>query len=211
MAFDLSKLKGLFVESTGELTSAPETTTTNNSSTPPVTSPSVPSSEIDQQIVESLLKSIEQNNLPGEDYLEFMEALVAMKNIPLDEAMKVQTVMATLSIKGLTVQKIRESAEYYKKVLSNELDQFLTELNNQIEKTVKSKEKIIEAEKLAIQQKSEQIAALTKQINDAQLEIQKNEEALKLANNKIMQTEATFQKAYHFVVNQIDSNISKIK
>jgi hypothetical protein len=211
MAFDLSKLKGLFVETSNEPSTPGQPSTPVNSAATVVTSGASDTSEPDQKIVDSLLKAIEQNNLPGEDYLEFMDALAAMKNIPLDDTMKVQTVMATLSTKGLTVAKIRESADYYKKVLSNELNQFLTELNNQIEKTVKSKEKIIEAEKLAIQQKSEQIASLTKQINEAQAEIQKTEEALKAANTKIMQTEVNFQKAYHFVVNQIDTNLSKLK
>lgn len=212
MAFDLKKLKGLFVETTPEPEkNSPAPNNINPVIPTPVTSEAPVSSELDPQIVESLLKAIEQNNLPGEDYLEFMDALVAMKNIPLDDSLKVQTVMATLSTKGLTEVKIRESADYYKKVLENELTQFLGELNNQIEKTVKSKEKAIDAEKQAIQQKSEQIAALTKEINEATTEIQKMQEALKAANDKIMLTEANFQKAYHFVVNQIDTNIRKLK
>jgi hypothetical protein len=211
MAIDLKKLKGLFVESASQPATKSEPSSTPNQTAQSVTSETIVSSELDQQIVESLLKAIEQNNLPGEDYLEFMEALTAMKNIPLDDTMKVQTVMATLSIKGLNAQKIRESADYYKKILANEQVQFLDELNKQIEKTVKSKEKAIEAEKLSIKQKSEQIAALTKEINDGQQVIQSTEEALKAANAKIMQTEANFQKAYHFVVNQIDTNISKLK
>jgi hypothetical protein len=66
MSFDLKKLKGLFVESTNEpATAAPTVQASQTTETKPssVTSNTPVSSELDQQIVESLLKAIEQNNL----------------------------------------------------------------------------------------------------------------------------------------------------
>jgi hypothetical protein len=216
MAFDFKKLKDLFIE-------------TNGVSNPQPTEPVIPQaqiksepvivpeasaaskSELDAKIVDSLLSAMEQKNLPGEDYLEFMQALKAMQNIPLDDAMKVQTVMATLSIKGLTVTKIKESAGYYKKVLKDEENEFNTELNNQIEKTVKSKEKSIDALKETIKLKSEQIANLTKEINEAQQNINTTANQIKAAEIKIKATQENFSKAYNFVINQIDETINKIK
>ena len=62
--------------------------------------------EVNKQIFNSLTKAIADANLPGEDYLEFVSALQAMKGIDLQESVKMQTVLATLSTKGLTIQKI---------------------------------------------------------------------------------------------------------
>jgi hypothetical protein len=211
MAFDVKKIKSLFVETSTDngskavkKDSVDESKISNKSAT-------VEPDKLDTKIVDSLLKAIVDKNLPGEDYLEFLEALNAMKNIPLEDNMKVQTVMATLSTKGLTVAKIKESAEYYKKVLANEQSQFTAELNNQVEKTIKTKEKDIESLKVSIKQKTEQIAALTKDINDAQQKISTTEVLIKAAESKIKMTQENFDRAYNFVLNQIDLNLSKLK
>lgn len=212
MAFDLNKLKSLFVETSSE--SQPKTNTEPSSNPPsatvvPEASPAVDT--LDSKIVESLLKAISDHNLSGEDYLEFMDALNAMKNIPLDDSMKVKTVMATLSTKGLTIAKINESADYYKKILASEKEQFTEELNNQIEISIKSKQKAIDALKESIMQKSKQIAALTEEINKTQSEITQTESQIKLAEGKIENAQLNFNNAYNFVVEQINQNISKIK
>jgi len=52
--------------------------------------------EINEQILDSLTKALMNANLPGEDYLEFMQAYRAMKDIPLEENIKV-VVFATFA------------------------------------------------------------------------------------------------------------------
>ncbi len=209
MSFDLNKLKNLFVE----------TTTDSNSptNTPiPVSEPvkveviASKSTELDNKILESLLKTIADNNLPGEDYLEFMEALKAMQNIPLNDEMKIQTVMATLSTKGLTAAKVKESAAYYKDILAKEQNEFKTELNNQVELGIKSKEKSIATLKESIKAKTDQITALTREITEAQKSISSTEELIKVTELKIKSAQENFDKAFQFVVNQINVNISKL-
>ena len=211
MGFDFNKIKNLFVE-TSTTTDATENehkpiTEAAKTDSPVSASPD----KLDQTILESLLKAMTDHNLPGEDYLEFIDALKAMQNIPLDDAMKIQTVMAALSTKGLTVSKIRESADYYKKTLANEQNQFLAELNSQIEKGIKTKQKTIESFKESIKLKSEQIAALTKEINEIQQNISSTEVLIKASETKIKAAQDNFNKVYNFVVNQINENVSKLK
>ncbi|MBK8805776.1 MAG: hypothetical protein IPO21_03625 [Bacteroidales bacterium] len=219
MAFDFNKIKNLFVETSDEtksqtteqlevkkdVNSAPQPEKTNS------TSSITHNAEIDTVVLDSLLKSIQEHNMPGEDYLEFMEALNAMQNIQLPEDMKIQTVMATLSTKGLNAQKIKESADYYLSVLSNEQKQFSTEFKAQLDKSVSSKQNEILSLQEAIKVKSEQIAKLTQEINETQNKIGSFEQNIKTAEEKLRKTEGNFNKTYEFVVNQIMQNVAKIK
>jgi hypothetical protein len=222
MAFDFNKIKSLFVQ--GEETST-EQKTKNESEEKKTetinvgnkTQPSKPnlsysgSGMIDQKFLDMFLKSIQEKNLPGEDYLEFLDALQAMKNIPLDERIKIQTVMATLSTKGLTVQKINESADYYKKVLDNEKKVFYDELNNQVKDQITSRQKEIEAADELIKVKSEQIAKLTKEITENQQNILNIKSQINESDLKLKNTENSFNATLNFVINQIDENLRKIE
>ena len=212
MAIDFNKIKNLFVETAAEAkTPAPDKASQSNKIQPVQSySDSDSAATYDQTIFDSLIKAIEDHNLPGEDYLEFLSALQAMKNIQLDEKMKIQTVLATLSTKGLTPQKIKESAEYYKKVLAEEQKQFYVELGDQTTKQVKLKEKEITVLQETNKQKSDQIAALTKDINENQLKISSIQNILKDAEAKIKQAEANFNKTFNYLIAQIDSNLTKI-
>lgn len=210
MGLDLKKIKSLFVESEpkkGTEDLEPKNKESVNSSITSTNKNDKP----DQTIIGALYKTLDEHNLPGEDYLEFIQALNAMKNLALDDSIKVQTVTATLSTKGLTVDKIKESADYYKKILENEKEQFVSELNSQIDKTIKSKEKIIETLKESIKIKSDQIANLTKEISDAEQNINLNNNLIKAAELKIQTAQDNFNSAYNAVIEQINDNLSKIK
>ena len=94
MGLDFTKIKDLFVESSGDdkgsdkkenKTPVKETKDTKkqppsvNKPTVKITAPG----QVDQKIFDSLIKVLEEKNLPGEDYMEFMDAYQAMKNIQL--------------------------------------------------------------------------------------------------------------------------------
>jgi len=131
MALSLNKIKGLFIvpedeeiidkksqekkkenKTPGKKTKTSVTNLSGKNLTTTTSTQKISSGkgEFNKQIFESLTKAIADANLPGEDYLEFISALKAMETIKLDEKVKMQTVLATLSTKGLTVQKITESA-----------------------------------------------------------------------------------------------------
>lgn len=210
MAFDLKKITSLFVETSEQAPVQQEPETPQPVTSQPSQTAAVPSGAFDQSVFDALMKAIEEHNLPGEDYLEFLSALRAMQNIPLDEKLKIQTVLATLSTKGLTVQKIKESADYYKKVLLEEQKQFLVELNKQIQDQVKSKEKAIQDLQTLNKQKTDQITKLTQEINDNQQKIVAVQSQLQEADSKIKLAENNFSKTLEVILGQINSNLSKI-
>lgn len=238
MAFNFSKIKGLFVvedETTEkneqseetqkkvEVKKQPDTkqaqfsqnqtvqTTKVVDNSAQTSNTSLPDGGFNQQIFESLVKAIQNANLPGEDYFEYAESLKAMKDIPLDEKIKIQTVLATLSTKGLTVQTVFDSADYYIKVLDNEKNKFYDAMKAQTNNLVVKKQKDIETLDKEIKAKSDQIALLTQEITKNQQEIEKIRNEMAQADNKIKSTEGSFVFTFEFVVNQIRENISKLK
>jgi chromosome segregation ATPase len=224
MGLDFKKIKKLFVveSETGktqdnikkEVVSAskekdsPKETTTNN--LPSNIQQSVSGGVLDQKIFDSLIKVLEKNNMPGEDYMEFIEALQNMQNIPLEETVKMQTVLATLSTKGLNKQKILESADFYIKVLEDEKKKFNEALKQETVKQVESKQKEIKSLEEQNKSKSEQIAQLTAEINQNQQQITKTKSLTEEASLKIKSTENNFIYTFEAVVSQIRTNVSKI-
>jgi len=228
MALNFNKIKGLFIVPEDEMegyekkqepkkeevkkTITEKTSSFNIKNQKTETPPSPPSKgEVNEQIFSSLTKAISDANLPGEDYLEFVSALQAMKSIELAESVKMQTVLATLSIKGLTVQKIVESADYYMKVLENEKDKFKQAMIQQTQGKVDEKQKQIKSLEEANLLKADQIKKLTDEINYNAEQIEKIKKDITDADHKIKTTENNFYVTYDYVANQIINNVEKIK
>jgi hypothetical protein len=226
MAFDFKKIKGLFIREVDD----PEASKKKEEKAPdpksdkdilellknkdkaPVADggPVVVQGQADGKILDSLIKALEDNNLPGEDYMEYAEALQSMEKIPLEESVKIQTVLATLSTRGLTKEKIVESGTYYISVLEKEKQKFGKAMEKQMKEGVMTKQQEIDALEELNKTKSQQIAALTQEIKDNQAEVEKIK--AKIAENevKIKGTEANFLTTYNFVVQQLQANIDKI-
>jgi len=227
MALNFNKIKGLFVVPEDEIEGGEKKqevkkeekvvipvekspiVSTQNISTE--STPAPPKGEFNEQIFHSLTKAISDANLPGEDYLEFIGALQAMQKIDLAESVKMQTVLATLSIKGLTVQKIIESADYYLKVLENEKDKFKQAMAQQTTGKVDEKQKQIKSLEESNLKKAEQIKILTDEINFNTEQIELIKKDITDADHKIKATETNFHMTYDYVANQIINNVEKIK
>jgi len=212
---DFKKIKGIFVESTDEpqkQTSQPATPSDAKANVEQAEKRvEKPSAKIDSKILDSLVKAIEANNLPGEDYFEFTEALRAMKDLPLDETLKIQTVMATLSTKGLTKLKVIDSASYYIKILENEKAKFYEAFKQEVDKQINKKNEEVLKLEAENKSKAEQIANLTKEIEANKDKIAKVRSGITTSNEKFTQTEDNFKATYSYMVDQITSNVTKIK
>lgn len=231
MALNLDKIKNLFIipedeivgnkkiekkteqkSETKNLTKLSSSKQTQNTEKKQVNTTSKTSKgEFNKKIFESLTQAIQKADLPGEDYLEFINALQAMKNIDLDEKIKMQTVLATLSTKGLTIQKIIESADYYLKVLQNEKDKFKIVINKQTETKIGGKNKKIKELEAENQKKAEMIKQLTEEINKNRAEIQKVKKELETADTKIKIAENDFNVTYDYVANQIKEKVKQLQ
>jgi len=162
------------------------------------------------KIFESLTKAISKANLPGEDYLEFMQALKAMKDLPLEESVKIQTVFATLSGRGLTKAKVLETGDFYIKVLEKEKDKFYSAFNSQAKTGIAKKQKEISSIEASNLAKAEQIKKLTQEITQNQQKMEKLKIEMSGAEAKMKSTENNFILTYDKVANQIKENLSKV-
>jgi len=134
-----------------------------------------------------------------------------MAGIPLAEEIKIQTVLATLSTRGLTVQKIYESADYYVKVLENEKSKFDEVSKIQRQGQVEKKnEDIINLDRL-MEEKKQQIELLGKEIQKLQEEVLSIKNEIANAEVKIQETTDSFSITFDAIVNQIKRNISMVQ
>jgi hypothetical protein len=192
-------------------TSGSKNTDGNDSKTPADKSLQSTSGNFNPKISDSLIQAISEQNLPGEDYLEFMDAIQAMKDLPLEESIKMKTVFMTLSTKGLTIPKIVESAGHYLNVLNKEKEKFNLALEAQKNHTINDKKKIISEIEAKNIQKAELIKKLTDEIASNNSEIQKITIEINMGESKIKSTENDFIYTFDKISNQIKENIEKIK
>src|SRR5690242_18768533 len=114
---NIKNLKSLFIEEAE--TTAPDASANSGSekNSSRDAAPVASAGASDQRIMSALLKALEENNMDGFDFLEFKNSLKALSQMPLDEATKFRSAFATASTMGVTVAKLLDSVDYYKKVL----------------------------------------------------------------------------------------------
>jgi len=178
---------------------------------PPTTEPTAEQSgAFNPKIYDSLTKAIYDANISGEDYLEYIQALDAMKNIALDENIKIQTVLATLSTRGLSVQKILESSQHYLKVLENEKIKFQQVLDSQTKGQIEKKHDSIKQLVAKNKELAEQIQIISQEMNDNSRKIDDIKTEIHSSESKIAKTAGDFFTTYETIVNKIGTDVQKV-
>ncbi|MBD0259329.1 MAG: hypothetical protein ICV83_26720 [Cytophagales bacterium] len=166
---------------------------------------------VDQRIFESLEKAMEENNQQGFDYFEYKNSLKTLAGIIPDEATRYKSAYATAATMGLTVDRLLESAAFYKTVLERERDNFTRAVNQQVDLNVTAKQKEAERLHTLIAQKAEQIKRLTEEIATHQEELAKAQGVITEATTRIEATKNNFHFTLEAVVNQIQADIQNIQ
>ena len=178
------------------------------SQTPPVVSGNT---ALDQRMFDSLQKTLEDNNLPGFDFLEFRNSLKTLAGIIPDEATRYQSAYATAATMGVTADKLLESARFYQGLLEKERDNFNKAVNQQVDQNVTAKQKEVANLQVLIRQKSEEVARLTREIAAHQEEMATAAGVISEAEEKIENTKNTFQHTMNTVLNQIQTDSANIE
>ena len=165
----------------------------------------------DKKSVSFLLKAIEENNLPGFDYLEFKLALVGLREMNMDSTTAIKSAFTTGSTVGLSKSKLIASAEHYKKVLMQEKSQFDNALQNQMTQRVHGKK--AQKEKLTgkIETYKAKIAELEAEILKYQDKLNSADSEINAARAKIEDTRDKFEKTFSHFTGQIDQDIARLK
>jgi predicted transposase len=214
MASIFKKALGVFVEFDQD---QPIQTTSDVQNTPLATKNvgiSTPAPLLNQQEIDKFEKHFdslfEKSNLPGPDYYEFFKMMETLEAHIPDEKTRISAVYASLSIQGLTKQKLLDTARTYKEVVNSDKTQFEQAIDKKAEAELeKRKQNLISLEKRIVDH-AELIKNLTKEITEAQSKIsllkeEINQEETKLTNNK-----GGYKIACEAILNKIDADMLKI-
>jgi hypothetical protein len=167
----------------------------------------------DQGIFDKLSKAIEDNNLKGNDFLEFLKALNGLSSMQIDDNTKFNMVYATLSnsSEGMTKEQLVTSIAHYLNVLENEKTLFEKEIQKVLEDKVNKNIQTFNDNESLIKTKLADIERLKGEIenlkqSNLQLNLNVNEIKSKVENKK-----ANFYITYNSLISKIKSYEEKIQ
>ena len=163
-------------------------------------SPSVDHSEKFLQYFDKLFR---EANIPGPDYFEFSKMIEAMNGIP-DEKARYTAVFAGLSVQGLDKTKLLTTAAEYLQVLNTDASNFDSTVDVTLREKVHTKKQELDKKTVRIEQLSQEINELRRQITILGGEIKENEEKIE-RNSGSYKIESERMKA------RIASDVEKIK
>lgn len=168
---------------------------------------------IDKKFVDHFVEVLEQSNLKGPDYFEYMQSLKSLSGLGLDEDKQHQAAWASFkAMSGLSdVSVLSTSAGQYIQMLAADREAFLKDVDKAVDEKVGS----LKGELKRLQDENDaaakQIAALQQKINENNERIGKvtgdiADQSAKLTNNR-----NNYEITYASFVDQIKSDVEKIK
>jgi hypothetical protein len=214
MASIFKKAMGLFVEfeEDPQKPASSQTSSSSPSATHTRVSPQqVLNAEEFDKFEKHFEKLFDQANLPGPDYYEFMKMTETLEEHIKDEKARFSATYASLTIQGLTKDKLVDTATKYKELINQDKTQFEKIANDKSEKEIGQKRKDLQSLEETIVRHAEMIQKLTKEITDSQVAMGKlkatiTEEEAKLAKNK-----QGYLLACEAMMKKISEDITKIQ
>lgn len=174
-----SMLKGIFVEQVDidddeltdeelseQMNSGGLPVTQQNHPMPDVKEPkaeSAPEITINKNIVNAIKAVMDENDLEGYDYKEFMRSIEEQKDLP-SEKKKFEVVFSVVKGMGVSKQHLVDTADHYLNIVLKHKEEFTAKIDSEeSEKVVKLKNEA-EAIEGSITQKTDQIEALKQEI-----------------------------------------------
>ncbi|MCB0685138.1 MAG: hypothetical protein KDC53_01400 [Saprospiraceae bacterium] len=166
--------------------------------------------KLDRKSVAFLLKAIEENNLPGFDYLEFQQALKGLMGMNMDKETAIRSAFTTGTTVGLTKEKLISTAEHYRQILLKEKSQFDAALQKQMAQRVDGRRN----EKQTIAQKLETYRQKIKDIESEMAKLQdrldRTDSEIEAAKEKIQDTKDKFETTFQSFVQEIEKDLNTL-
>jgi hypothetical protein len=212
MATFFKKALGLFVEfdEDGGKGVNPSTSVDNTSFSRPDTKAFLSQADMDK-FEKHFEKLFNDANLPGPDYFEFWKMMETLEAHIPDERARIAAVFASLSIQGLTKQKLVESAGHYKVVLEKDKTEFERVFSGKIQAEVQGRQRSIQDLEKKIVTNSEMIQKLTKEITEAQGKIGTLKTEIVQEEHKLTTNRGGYNVACDAMLNKITGDIQKIQ
>ena len=166
--------------------------------------------EISEVILDMLEKDLEQENIPGPDYLELKAAAEDEESIKTEPDERKRYRQAFSNMKrffpgaGVTEERIFESVEHYKRVLQAREADAKDELERKLQNEVVVLRENVEADERELQRKEEQLRLERQKLEERKLSIAEREKSLTKKGKDFIKTAAFMREA-------LDSDLKKIK
>lgn len=163
-----------------------------------------------QKYLGILNEALQKADLPGPDFLEFLNGLRGLAASAIPEEVKFSTALTMFGAQGVTPQKLVETAAHYIDALEREEDDFTAYISKLREtKVVQVQAKAEEAAKSA-QAKQEQIQKLNEEILGLQSQSMELRQSAAMADAEIAGTIASFTDAKGAVAAEINSVTTRL-
>jgi hypothetical protein len=183
-------------------------TVVHNNSELPRTQLSAADEEKFQKYFDQLM---DKANLPGPDYYEFFKMMETLEAHIPDEKARFAATFASLSIQGLTKDKLIATANKYREIMENDRSNFEIALNNKFNVEVGRRQQEIVSFEKKIQHNADMIQKLTKEITDLQIQIGKLKTEMTEEENKLSLNKSGYMVSCAAVIGKISSDIQKIQ
>ncbi len=166
--------------------------------------------DADERSLDVLIKALEENNLPGFDFLEFKRAVSALQSMDLDEATAYKSAFATAATLGLSKDKLLESAQYYCNLLEQEQVQFEAALQSRRERELTAREREIAPLQDQIERHRAEIARLQDELGHYLNEVERIEAARKSEEQKLERAQTAFQQTRQALLRSLEQDIERL-
>jgi hypothetical protein len=156
-------------------------------------------------------KLFDQANLPGPDYYEFMKMMETLEVHIKDEKARLSATYASLTIQGLTKDKLLDTAKKYKEIINHDKSHFEKIANEKSEKEIGQKRKDVQNLEETIRKNSELIQKLTKEITESQQAMGNLKATIAEEENKLAKNKQGYLLACDALMKQISEDIIKIQ
>ena len=168
---------------------------------------------VDKKFVDHFVSLIENSNLKGPDYFEYMQALKGVSGLGLSEDKQYQASWASFkAMGGITdVNILINTANQYIGVLDNDRQGFLKDVDAAITEKVGGLKNALKSSQDENEAMAKQIVDLQNRINGNNEKITKTATDISEQSAKITTNKNNYEITYNSFVEQIKGDIAKIK
>lgn len=152
----------------------------------------------------------ENANLPGPDYYEFYKTMETLEPHIHDEKARISATFASLSIQGLTKEKLLDTANKYIEIIKKDRDEFNKALADKTSIEIGKRKLEQEDIERKIKENSDIVQKLTKEISDYQLKIEKLKSEVEETEKRINSNSEGYKLSSDAILNKISVDVKKI-
>jgi DNA repair exonuclease SbcCD ATPase subunit len=156
-------------------------------------------------------KVFDQANLPGPDYYEFWKMMEALSVHIRDERSRIAATFASLSIQGLTKEKLVSTAQQYKTLISEDRTRFEKVAQEKLEHDIGQKRQELRQLEETVARHAELIKKLTQDISAAQQSMKGLQSVITEEESKLDKNKQGYAVACDAMIRKIDDDINKIQ